>query len=80
MLSCSISWEVLEKRDDFMYMVGSKMKLKQTAVPQGADMAALGFLSLSDINNKGSEMEDRRQQRESPGKNGRRHWVVITMG
>lgn len=80
MISCSTSWEVLEKRDFFMYMVGSKMKLKQTAVPLGADMAALSFLSLSDINNKGSEMEDRRQQRESPGKNGSRHLVVIAMG
>lgn len=61
MLSCSTSREVLEKRDFFMYMVGSKMKLKQTAVPQGADMAALSSFSLSDINNKGSETEDSRE-------------------
>lgn len=49
----------------FVYIVGNKMKLKQTTVPQGAETAALGFLSLSDVNNTGSMMEDRRQQRES---------------
>lgn len=49
----------------FVYIVGNKMKLKQTTVPQGAEPAALGFLSLSDVNNTGSIMEDRRQERES---------------
>lgn len=48
-----------------MYIAGDKMKLKQTAVPQGAETAALGFLRHSDVNNADSGMEDRRQQREA---------------
>lgn len=63
-----------------MYRVGMiKMKLKQTAAPQGAEPAALSFLSLGDVNNTGSVMEDRRQQSHSV-KNGNRHFVVIAMG
>lgn len=42
-----------------MDIVGSKMKVKQTVVLQGPEMAALGFLSLSDVNNPGSIMEIR---------------------
>lgn len=48
-----------------MYIAGGTMKLKQTAVPQGAEMAAPGFFSHGDVNNTDSVMEDRRQQRES---------------
>lgn len=43
-----------------MYIAGGKMKLKQTAVPQGTEKAALGFFSHSDVNNTGSVMGEQK--------------------